>query len=170
MNHRGFIGSFAISALLVSAAVALLVVTGAMLAFDGFPGPSLDDSAKGVRAVNVVTGSRPKPELVLDPPSAGALIPGADASVAAETAPGALVATPGAAGAPAAPALAPTDTAVAPAPPPPPQTVSTVPELPGAGAGDEPTEAIESEIDGLPPVTDGVDDLVDGVNGSVERP
>jgi len=178
LNHKGFIGSFAISALLVSVAVALLVVTGAMLAFDGFPGPSVDDSTEGVRTVSLTTGARPKPELVLDPPSASALdesagAEGADASVAAEAASGASVATSDAAGAAATPAAAPPETAVPPAPP----SDPTAPARPGGGAADDPTEAIESSIDGLAPVTDGVDDLIGGVDdliggvdGGVQRP
>lgn len=172
LNHKGFIGSFAISALLVSAAVALLVVTGAMLAFDGFPGPSVDDSTEGVRAVSLATGARPKPELVLDPPSASALdesvgAKGADVSVAAEAASGASVATPDAAGAPATPAVAPPETAVPPAPP----SDPTAPALPGGGAADDPTEAIESSIDGLPPVTEGIDEVVGGaVDGGRSLP
>jgi len=163
LNHKGFIGSFAISALLVSAAVVLLIVTGAMLAFDGFPGPSVDDSTTGVRAVSLTTAAGSQPELVLDPPSASALDRGgggesADASAAAEAASGALVATPGAPGAPATPVAAPTETAVPAAPP----TDATAPALPGGGAADDPTDAIEPSIEGLQPVTDGVGDLVSG--------
>lgn len=161
MRHKGFIGSFAISALSVSVAVALLIVAGAMLAFDGFPGPSVADSPRAVRAESLSTGVRPSPDLVLDPPSASALEPNAagaasvDAGIAAQAAPGGSLAT--AAGAPATPQAAPTETAVPPPGVPVPPTEPPEAPLPPGGPADDPAATIGSGVDEL---TNGVEEVV----------
>jgi hypothetical protein len=172
MQTKGFIGSFALSALLVSAAGALLVVMGALLAFDGFPGPNLEDSTKLMRVAGVAAGERTKPQLVLDPPTARALEPGSGpASLAGAGSTDAAVPTTASpldtATADSAPTFAPPaddpQSGTAPAPPAP--VDGAVPDLPSddGGSSGGPTSVVDSTVDRVAPVTDGVRDTLDGV-------
>jgi hypothetical protein len=169
MHTKGFIGSFALSALLVSAAGALLVVMGALLAFDGFPGPNVEDSTKLMHVASVSAGEQTKPQLVLDPPTASALEPGAGPGFEAAGLTDA-----------ADPATAsPLDTATADAAArfaPPAEQSGTVPGAPPVGGAEPPpgddggdtggqTNVVQSSLDRLAPVTDGVGDALSGVNG-----
>lgn len=67
MTHQGFAGSVGTSALLIGAALTILLAVGAVVAFEGFPGPSGEAPAETVllESSGTATG-RPDPELVLD--------------------------------------------------------------------------------------------------------
>jgi hypothetical protein len=82
MTHQGFIGSLGTSFLLVSSAVAILLIVGTIVAFEGFPGPSVDDSTEPFAVRGLGLGERPEPELVVPAPRSS---PG-PAIAAAETA------------------------------------------------------------------------------------
>jgi hypothetical protein len=92
MTHQGFIGSLGTSVLLVSSAVAILLIVGAIVAFEGFPGPSVDDSTRPFTVRGV--GARPEPELVVPPArgrggaatAAGTAVAPLDTATAAEIA------------------------------------------------------------------------------------
>jgi hypothetical protein len=171
MHSKGFIGSFALSALLVSAAGALLVVMGALLAFDGFPGPSLGDPSKLTRVASLSAGEQTEPQLVLDPPTASALEPGPGS--ASGTGASSDLADPAAAPLDATAAgsattlAAPVDDAPSGAVPTEPPVDGTGPELPGddGGVADASGDAIGSGLDRLAPVTEGVREALGGADG-----
>ncbi len=68
MTHQGFIGSLGTSFLLVGSAVAILLIVGTIVAFEGFPGPSVDDSTEPFAVRGLGPGERPEPELVVAAP------------------------------------------------------------------------------------------------------
>lgn len=76
MTHQGFIGSLSTSVLLVSFAVAILLIVGAIVTFQGFPGPSVDDSTQPFAVGGLGTDARPEPELVVRARAGGAPDPG----------------------------------------------------------------------------------------------
>lgn len=78
MTHQGFIGSLSTSVLLVSFAVAILLIVGAIVTFQGFPGPSVDDSTQPFAVGGLGTDARPEPELVVR--ARGAPDPGDEAA------------------------------------------------------------------------------------------
>jgi hypothetical protein len=175
MHTKGFIGSFALSALLVSAAGALLVVMGALLAFDGFPGPNLEDSTKLMRVASVSAGEQTKPQLVLDPPTASALEPGGPGSEAAGSTDAADAAAASAldtATADAATFAPPAEDAQSGTAPTAPPVGGGDPELPGGDGGGSggPTNVVQSSLDRAAPVTDGVRDALDGVSDGLGLP
>lgn len=93
MTHQGFLGSFSTGALLVGAAVAILVVLGALLAFNGFPGPSSDSSTEtfmleGEPAIADAAGDGGASFELIDPE------PGSAAAAAAGTPPAAPAPAP----------------------------------------------------------------------------
>lgn len=160
MDHKGFIGSFAISALLVSAAVALLLVMGALLAFDGFPGPGIDDSTKLTR---VVGADRAKPQLVLEPPTASELDPGSETATASTlSGSAAALSTLGATDASTTPDAPGTSFAAPETTPTAPTTGGTPPEDPTGGDGDGggSTGTLDPVLEPLAPVTDGIEDAL----------
>ncbi len=177
MKRTGFIGSFALSALLVSAAVALLAVGGAMLAFGGFPGPSIDDSTHSV-FVAASTTARPAPELILDAPALEADASGSSAAAQAASRgltspagePGTLTplaVAPPTTGAPSVPPLGSQAPPVAPPvpredpdpPAPGPLPDVNVPILPERAGLGEATDAVASTTDQALGLTDGIGDL-----------
>ena len=103
MTHQGFIGSLGTSFLLVSSAVAILLIVGAIVAFEGFPGPSVDDSTQPFEVRGLGSGGRPEPEFAFGTQAGGAGAAGAASGIALAP-PAAEVAAAGLAAPPAEPA------------------------------------------------------------------
>ena len=186
MTHQGFIGSFSTSALLVSAAVSILLIVSAIVAFEGWPGPTGDTPTETFLLKDrggPAGDARPRPELVLDPPRASRSAATADSATAGSADAGAVatdVTDPGAAPAPA-PAPAPVDPAGTADTP---QTgLPADPAPSGGGTGtlgdsvgggtlggtvDRATGAVDGGAEGLAPVTDRVQGLRDSSTGAVD--
>jgi hypothetical protein len=179
MTHQGFLASFSTSALLVGAAMSILLVVSAVVAFEGWPGPTGDTPTDTflLEDVHEAGNVGPGPDVVVQPPaparvgqdesggvaevatasgtaSAGtALAPApTDETVLTATAPGAAVE------APAAPTAGSTPTVVGPAP---------TGGLGGTVGGA--TGAIEGSTDALAPVTGPLESVTGGPTDAVTR-
>lgn len=176
MRHKGFLGSFGTSALLVTAAVSILLTVSAIVAFEGWPGPTGDAPTETFLLERSSGGgdARPVPELLLEPPRAREQVAAAD-SAAGSGAASASAAEAAITGSPPASAAAP-DVAVSPvgltaAPFPGTGGRPTVGDSSGGGpfggTVDRATGTIDEGAEGVAPVTDDLQDLVGGSTGSV---
>ena len=190
MRNRGFIGSFSTSALLVGAALSILVVVSAIVAFEGWPGPTGETSTETFLLTDGAgpASETPAPrELVLDPPRASRSAAAAG-SRARKNAAGGAAASGSAAGRASTSAPEPVDPAGAAVAPQPDLVPDPVPG--GGGTGtlegsvggdalggsvgggtigdtvDRATDAIDGGVKRLAPVTDGVRGLQGGSTGA----
>jgi hypothetical protein len=179
MTHQGFLASFSTSALLVGAALSILLVVSAVVAFEGWPGPTGDTPTDTFLLTDVREAGNigQGPHVVLEPPAPAGVrqdqsggvaeVAGASGTPSAGTAlapaaadePVPTAASPGAGlEAPAAPVARPAPTVGAPAPT-------------GAleGTVDGATGAIEGGTDALAPVTGPLEGVTEGPTESVTR-
>lgn len=135
MTHQGYIASLGTSAMLVASAVAILLIVGTIVAFEGFPGPSVDDSSDAF-PVQGFTSEPPAPERVTASPAP----PPPAASEAAPVTPTApAVEVEEAVVEPPAPVLPATPDPPAPPPKQDPPTTSRTGGSPGDDGGGTPT-------------------------------
>ncbi len=171
MTHQGFIGSLGTSILLVGSAVAILLIVGTIVAFQGFPGPTVDDSTQPFPATGLGIEARPEPEFVVEPPS-----PDAGSASAAASSELAAPSTQVALSVEAEPP--PRDPIVPPAAPPGPPIVqplggSSLPRASANGGSQsdgvgsalretvtDTTRAVESRVENLLPISERVFDLL----------
>jgi hypothetical protein len=166
MTHHGFLASFSTSALLVGAAVSILLVVSAVVAFEGWPGPTGDTPTETFLLRDAhEAGDVRRPELVVEPPAPARAGP-EESSGAAEAAAANGTASAGTTLAPA-PTDEPVPTGSAPG-----ATVEA-PAAPTAGAaptvdGQTPTGALEGTVDGATGVIEGGADAIAPVTGPLE--
>lgn len=185
MRHRGFVGSFSTSALLVTAAVSILLIVSAIVAFEGWPGPTGDTPTETFLLETSKRGSdaRPGPEVVLKPAppagreggssadsGSGSAEPSTGSGTVAGSPGGGVPAPSGASSSTAGEAVAPSDAAL-PAPPRPTGGSPTVSNPSGGGslggAVDRATGTLDQGTETVAPVTDRVGDLVNDPAGTV---
>ncbi len=167
MTHQGFLASFSTSALLVGAALSILLVVSAVVAFEGWPGPTGDTPTETflLRDAREAGDVGHRPVLVLEPP-APARAGQKEASGAAEVAAANGAASAGTALAPATTDEAvPTDSA--------PDARVEAPAAPVTGAAPtvgapSPTGALGSTVDGATGVIERGADAIEPVTGPLE--